>query len=83
MNESWSRDYHILTLTERDGRAGAAVVGGIGDVEYKESKKTALSPFLEKDLVWGLGFLVFFFLPSLCQFSVDERDSLWDRWAVV
>lgn len=68
MNESWSTDYHTLTLSERDGRAGAAVVGGMGDVEYKESKKTALSPFLEKDLLWGLGFFLvwvfFFFFPT-------------------
>lgn len=45
MNESRSADYHVLILPclVRGGRAGAVAVGGMGDVEHKENKKTVRS----------------------------------------
>lgn len=72
-------------------------MGGTGDVEDKESKKTVLGPFVENDFVgggrWELLGLVFFccccclffylYFIYLWQFSPDKIESLQDRLAVV
>lgn len=69
MNESWPAEHNVLTLPGllRDGRAGAVVVGGMRDVEGKESKKlsvgnqASLVPFLENDS--DFYFFIFFVFP--------------------